>query len=45
MDGEGRVITAAMLGVEHQGQVQQLCFEGCVLVVWTDHVQEVLGRT
>ena len=41
--GEGGVVTAAVLGVEHQAEVEQLGFERGVGRVLAHHHQDVLG--
>ncbi len=43
MGGKGGVVAAAVLSVQHQRQVQQLGFEGRVLAVVAQHVEEIFG--
>jgi len=42
MGGEGRVVAAAVFGMQHQRQIQQLRLQGRVAAVIAQHVQEVL---
>ena len=41
---EGGIIAAAMLGVQHQRQIQNLGFKIGIFAVRPQHIQNVLGR-
>ena len=42
MGGKGRVVTAAMLHVEDQGKIQDLRLQVGLLLVRTEHTQNIL---
>ena len=43
MHRKGGVVAAAVLGVEHQTQIQQPCFQTGVLAVRPHHIEDVFG--
>ena len=44
MHGKGRIVAAAVLCVEHQREVKELCLEGGELAVGAEHVEDVLRK-